>query len=143
MNRPLVAGLLLALAVISGCDGDGPDPAFPSVTVDCEALDASGGATVEGTLTVPVGSQFEIYLCSDPSTGFTWEDPTWDGDAGIEYLTEGVIEPAGGVPGAPGAQAFGFTSSDLGTSTIAFVYSQPWDGGTKAAWSVDVAVTVE
>ena len=141
--RRLAAALVAGAIVAAGCQGLGPDPAGPSVTVDCAALDASGGATLERTLTVPVGSQFEVILCSNPSTGFTWETPTWDGDAGVELATEGVIEPADAMPGAPGAQAFGFTTSDQGTSRVAFTYSQPWDGGTKGAWSVRLDVTVE
>lgn len=141
--RRLVAALVAIVLVAGGCGAGGPDSAGPELTVDCATLDASAGETLEQSLTVPVGSQFQVTLCSNASTGFSWEDPTWDGDAGIELATEGIIEPADAMPGAPGAQAFGFTTSDQGTSIIAFVYSQPWDGGTKAVWSVDVTVTVE
>ena len=64
-----------AVFMLAGCQALGPDPAGPSLSLDCAELDASGGAPVEASLTVPVGSQFEIILCSNPSTGFTWETP--------------------------------------------------------------------
>ncbi len=41
-----------------------------------------------------------------------------------------------------GRERFTFRATAPGDATIHFVYSQPWEGGQKGAWRLDVGVTV-
>lgn len=154
MPRHRSAGLL-AIAVVglavtfAGCTDAGtatggfpaPDTALAQVT--CEEFDAAGGAPVERAVTVPVGEPFAVILCSNPSTGYSWAEPTWDGDAGIESTGRRADQPQDAPPGTAGRETFGFATTDSGTSTIDFAYAQPWEGGATGTWSVVVTVTVE
>ena len=141
--RTLGGIVVAAILVLAGCGGQAAAPVAPGVTVDCATFQAAGTTPVTQQLTVPVGSAFVVTLCSNPSTGYAWEEPTWDGDAGIELSTSATAQGVGGMPGSAGDQSFTFATTDLGTSQIQFVYSQPWEGGTKAAWLFDLDVTVE
>lgn len=139
-----IGGLIVAaLVVLVGCGSQSAASTTPGVTVDCSTFEAAGATPVTEQLAVPVGSDFTVTLCSNPSTGFSWEEPTWDGDAGIELSNSTTAQGVGGMPGAASEQVFTFTTTDLGTSQIEFLYSQPWEGGTTAAWTLDLQVTVE
>ena len=141
VRLPLV-GLLLVAALI-GCTASSPAPG-PTVTIDCAAFEAqgAGGAPVTREVAVTVGQGFTVVLCSNPSTGFSWEAPTWEGDATVELVQRGVQQTVGAAPGAAGSESFDFKATAAGTTIIHFTYSQPWAGGTKGAWRADVTATV-
>ena len=140
--RAIGSLVVATVLVLAGCGGQPGGSTASGITVDCATFQAAGTTPITEQLSVPVGSDFVVTLCSNPSTGFSWEEPTWDGDAGIE-LESSAAQGVGGMPGAAGDQAFTFATTDLGTSQIQFVYSQPWEGGTKGAWTLDLDVTVE
>jgi predicted secreted protein len=137
----LVAMLLGAMLI--GCAGGSPAPG-PTVTIDCAAFESqgAGGVPVTSDVSVTVGQGFTVVLCSNPSTGFSWEQPTWEGDATVELVQRSVQQTVGGQAGATGTESFAFNATKAGTTLIHFVYSQPWAGGTKGAWQADVTVAV-
>jgi len=83
-----------------------------------------------------------VILCSNASTGFAWEVPTWTGDPSVELVQLGKDAPATALPGAAGTTVFTFRATAAGTTRIEFVYSQPWAGGMKGTWRLAVTVTV-
>ena len=143
MRRSMVIGAVLALAV-SACSPDGPSEPAVSVVVECIAFETSGAdpAPVVRDLAVEAGQAFDVTICSNPSTGFAWEQPTWEGDATLEFVERSILQSVGGPPGEAGQERFTFKAASAGGATVHFVYSQPWDGGTKGAWLLDLAVTV-
>lgn len=113
------------------------------LVVDCAAFETAGNAApVERELAVPVGAAIQVRLCSNASTGFAWDDPTWTGDPALELSAVDSQGPGSPLPGAAGQQAFAFKAIAAGTTRIDFVYSQPWAGGTKGAWRLTLTVTV-
>jgi predicted secreted protein len=136
--------LVVVIGVLVAACAPAPDVAGPSLAVDCAAFEVEGanGAAVQRELDVDIGMAFVVTLCSNPSTGFGWEQPMWDGDAGIAFLERSVLQTVGGPPGEAGQERFVFRATDPGRATISFVYSQPWEGGKKGAWRLDVGVTV-
>jgi len=139
------AGIVIALVLVfavAGCTP--PATAGPSLPVDCATFEREGadGAVVERELEVQVNETFVITLCANPSTGFSWEEPTLEGDAGIDLIEHGVDQTIGGPPGEAGQERFTFRTTSPGRDTIHFVYSQPWEGGQKGAWRLDVGVSV-
>ena len=139
--------LLLAGALLGGCAaGATSTPAAPRdvLTVSCDELAAGGqgaGSTpLERSVTVAPGESFRITLCSNPSTGFSWEDPGVAGSADASLVDHQVSPASGSTAGAAGSELFTFRAASAGTATIDFTYSRPWEGGEKGAWAVAVSV---
>lgn len=145
MRRPIAIALLaLVVLGISACSPGGEPVTSTVMAVDCETLEASAAdrLPVLEAARIGVGEHLEVQLCSNPSTGFSWEDPTWEGAGALELVDRGVVQQVGAGPGAPGQEIFTFRATAPGVTTIHFVYSQPWAGGIKGAWRLDLAVTV-
>lgn len=142
----VIAWSLIAGIAVSACSLVGGEPVTATVlAIDCDRLEAAAqtNAPLAEVVAIGVDQQLEVVLCSNPSTGFSWEDPTWEGAAALELIERKLTEPVDAVPGTPGEEAFRFRATAPGTTIIHFVYSQPWAGGTKGAWLVDLTVTVE
>lgn len=140
-----VCMLTVLAAVLAACSSDAGSPApGPTLTVDCAAFESEGsnGQPLARELAVAVGQTFQVTLCSNASTGFAWEVPTWTGDPAVELVQLGNDAPATALPGAAGTQIFTFRATAAGTTRIEFVYSQPWAGGMKGTWRLAVTVTV-
>ena len=133
---------LLLGTVLAACST--PATPGPSLTVDCAAFETeeAAGGPVEREIEAGVNQTMTITLCSNPSTGFSWEDPVGEGDAVVELTERAVHETVGGPPGEAGQELFTFRTVSAGEAVIHYVYSQPWEGGTKGAWRLDVATSV-
>lgn len=139
--------LLLAGALLGGCTaGATSTPSAPRdvLTISCDDFATGGqgasGAPVERTVTVTPGESFRITLCSNASTGFSWQSPAIAGSADVSLIDHQVLPASGAVPGAAGSEGFTFRAASAGTATIDFVYSQPWEGGEQGAWKATVSV---
>ncbi len=122
------------------------------LTVSCDeflaAQDlATGTATLKGTARLTVNGEATITLCSNASTGFAWEDPRYDPSM-LALVSHTSQPPTTSAPGAPGGDTWVFrslgcpTTAPLacGSSDVVFTYSQPWAGGTKAAWTFTLTI---
>ena len=112
--------------------------------MDCATFEGEGadGALVERQLEAQVNQTVRVTVCANPSTGFSWEEPTAVEGGGLELVEHGINQTVGGPPGEAGQEVFTFRTTATGDDTIHFVYSQPWEGGEKGAWRLDVAVAV-
>jgi inhibitor of cysteine peptidase len=112
------------------------------VSIDCDAF---GVKPHQGAMvTVPVGDELVVQLCSNASTGYGWSDPVI-ADPTILSPTGATSEPpASPMPGAPGTQTFTFQGMATGSTTVDLSYDQPWEGGEKGTWTLhlDVGVAV-
>ena len=139
--------LLLAGALLGGCATTAADtPATPRdvLTITCDELTGqTRGASsepVEQTVAVDAAKAFRFTLCSNPSTGFTWENPVIAGPAGVSLIDHQTVPATGSMAGAAGSETFTFRAASAGTATIDFAYSRPWEGGEKGAWTAQVNV---
>lgn len=142
----VAAAVLVALVLVAACSGapgasPGPSVGPAVVLVDCDAFDTAAGVPVERELAVSADEGFDVVLCSNPSTGFAWEEPVVDGDPILTLLGRRSLEPAGGALGEAGREVFSFLTVGSGTTVVMFMYSQPWAGGTKGEWRLDLTVT--
>lgn len=137
-----LAGLIL-LSACGGLSTPSPEPSVgpAQVLVDCPELEASAGEPITRELGVLADEAFDVELCSNPSTGFAWEEPVVDGDPIVTLLDRQTLQRVTDAVGSAGRERFVYRTTGAGTTIIHFTYSQPWEGGTKASWLVDLTVT--
>lgn len=142
MHRTYALWLTLALFTIAlaGC---GRAQAQPSLAIGCEEFGASPFQVREMALNAK--GAFRVALCANLSTGYSWEDARIADPTVLEVTDEVYLmgeRAKDHVVGAPGVQLWTFRTLKKGETTIAFVYSQPWQGGEKGAWRLDLQVAV-
>ena len=95
---------------------------------------------------IAAGTGVRIVLCSNPSTGFSWEEPRL-GDTSVLQLVDRTYQAPDGpnlpVVGAAGGEILTVRGLAAGTTTLSIRYSQPWAGGTKGEWTYSLSVTVK
>jgi inhibitor of cysteine peptidase len=111
-----------------------------SFEVSCEEF--AENSKYNRDLVLEVGDKIKLALCSNRSTGFSWE---------YKVTAENIVseedhdfeEPEADVVGAAGKELWTFKAVEKGTTEIQMEYSKPWEGGTKAEWTYTIKVTVE
>ena len=111
-----------------------------NIEISCDQFTESNHCSSD--VLMEVGDKIILTLCSNPSTGFSWE---------YEVTTANVVkeeghdfeEPEEGLVGAPGKELWTFEAVERGNTEIQMEYSRPWEGGTKAEWTYIIKVTVE
>ena len=140
MRRPLLGLLVIGLVAV-GCTS-----AVAKATEMGASCDQFGAQkSITQTTEMAVGDQIRVALCSNPSTGFSWQEPEISDTGAIS-----VADKSFGAPVASGAQVVGASGTDYitlkatakGTSTVVLRYSQPWVGGTSSEWTYTLAVTI-
>ncbi|MDP6420453.1 MAG: protease inhibitor I42 family protein [SAR202 cluster bacterium] len=136
----IVASLLAAAA----CSDSGDDSSEPSVEVSCDdfaTLDA--GFAVVKEMTVDADTLMAVTLCSNITTGHSWELADISDASVLEHVDSQYVSPEGAnIPGAAGKETWTFRAIGKGASTVSMEYSQPWEGGTKRSWAFDLVVAV-
>ena len=138
--RPLL-GLLVVGLVATGCT-------FATVKttemgVGCDQFAAQKSIT--DTTETAVGDQVKVTLCSNPSTGFAWQEPEISDAAIVSVADKSFSAPVAGespAVGAAGTDSITLKATAKGTSTVVLRYSQPWVDGTSSEWTYTLAVTV-
>jgi predicted secreted protein len=100
--------------------------------------------TVEQAGEIAADGDFTVVVCSNPSTGFSWEDPQV-GDTGVVRLVDRTYQAPGGtlpIVGAAGGEILTFHAVAAGKTAVSTGYSQPWAGGTKGEWTYRLSITV-
>ncbi len=143
MHRPYALLLALALSalLLGGC---GRAQAQPALAIDCEAFQAEPVQTRQVTLDAK--GSLRVTLCANLSTGYSWEDARIANPTVLEVADEVYLAGERAktyLVGAPGAQVWTFRALQKGETSVAFTYSQPWQGGDKGAWRLDVQVLVK
>ena len=138
MKRLIV--LLLAIMTIgfllSGCSSG------TEVVFSCDDFDKQQDRSAE--VTVASGETATVKLCSNASTGFSWDENAKIDDTSILMQTrQQFISPEKDMPGAAGQQEWTFTALKPGTTTAYLEYGRPWEGGEKGAWTFTLTVTVK
>ncbi len=139
-----VAALLVMILGTTLVACSSPPTPGPGLTVDCATFEAegAGGVPVQREIAAGVNQTVAVTLCSNPSTGFSWEEPVGEGDAVVELVERSVMQVIGDAPGEAGEERFTFRTVNPGEAVIHFTYSQPWEGGQKGAWRLDLLVSV-
>jgi predicted secreted protein len=137
--RPFLTTVVCVL-VVAGCSAT---QAAEPLGATCDQFQST--KTVEQKSEVAAGSDVVVALCSNPTTGFSWDDPQL-GDANVVRLVDRSYHAPSGdtlpVVGAAGGEVLRFHAATAGTTIISTRYSQPWVGGTEGEWTYRLAITV-
>lgn len=91
-----------------------------------------------------VGKGVTVILCSNPTTGFQWNEEAQISDPGVvEQVSHEYVAPTSDKPGAAGTEKFNFRGLKQGTATVSLEYSRPWEGGEKAEWTCILTIIVK
>lgn len=117
-----------------------------SVEVYCD--DFINAQHISKEIEVTVGDKFAVTLCSNPTTGFKWglveitDQNTLElVDSKHEAGEKAKQEPP--VLGAGDEEIWTFKALKEGESIISMEYSQPWEGGDKAVWTLVLTVNIK
>jgi predicted secreted protein len=134
--------LLLLTPIAAACTPTSPNSEI--IEIPCDRFSAKAGdqVTLTRTTSVARGGHIVLRLCSNPSTGFSWEDASISHPSVLAQRSRTSIPPAVTMPGAAGLEEWTFEATNKGGCTVTFSYSRPWDGGEKGAWRFQLDVTV-
>jgi predicted secreted protein len=138
--RPLLGLVAIGLVAI-GCASANAKAA--EMGASCDQFGAQKSITQ--TTEVSVGDQIKVTLCSNPTTGFAWQEPEISDTAIVSLADKSFGAPvtsATPVVGAAGTDYITLKATAKGTSTVVLRYSQPWVGGTSSEWTYTLTVTV-
>jgi inhibitor of cysteine peptidase len=139
-SRAFLAALLCASALAACTATQAAEP----LGATCDQFQST--PTIEQTGTMAAGGDVKVILCSNPSTGFAWDEPQI-GDSSVLQLAGRTYQAPDGaslpIVGAAGGEVLTLHALAPGTTTLSVTYSQPWPGGTKEAWTYRLAVTVK
>jgi predicted secreted protein len=107
------------------------------ITVPCDDFEVGdSNVFVARTAALKSGSILVVTLCSNASTGFSWQDVAVD-SARLKVLGHSYTAPKPTNPplaGASGLETWTFRVSSHGEGRAVLSYDQPFKGGIKAAW---------
>jgi len=135
----LVCAIIFLAPLLSGC--------FFSCTpiimdVGCDELTQQ--KNVSRQIDVCPGYTVTVYLCSNPSTGFSWSESAVISDQSvIRQISHEFIAPEEPTLGAPGKEMWFFKTSEKGTSTVEMEYSRPGEDGEMQEWTFTLTVTTK
>ena len=133
-----VLAILLILLLSVAC---GKKPGGQLIMGSCDAFDSQPHAVQ--TINIAAGDSFAVVLCSNSTTGFQWSEPAQVSDPSVVQQMDHKLISSEGAVGAPGNEIWTFLVRKKGVTTITFEYSQPWEGGEKGVWTLDLIVVVK
>jgi predicted secreted protein len=134
-------GLAFAIPAAAQSPAPGAPTAAAAITIDCDAFMETPNASA--AVDAPAGSGVIVSLCSNPSTGFRWQDPV-SSDASIASVGGWtfVAPDDADQPGAAGAEVLTLVTGATGHATVTASYDQPWEDGQTGAWTLTLDVVV-
>ena len=140
MARKVSVMWLMLVAALAGCSAT--EAAGPAGAT-CEQFEST--PSIDQARTIEVGTNLTIVLCSNPSTGYAWDDPALDATV-LELADRTYQAPDQGplpIVGAAGGEVITIRGLAPGTAAVSLRYGQPWDGGAASEWTYRLQVTVE
>ena len=142
MKTKIVFLLIVILLSVPACSAS-------SSSLELTCNDFREQQHIKKDLTMSIGDEITISLCSNPSTGFQWLEQSTISDnkivqqTGYQYVAprgKGGQPPA---PGSAGNSVWTFKALESGEVTIDMEYSRPWEGGEKKQWTCELSVKVK
>ena len=137
----LICAAVAILLFVFSCS---PAPASKQASVDVSCDDFTRQHHISQEVEVPAGDSLTVTLCSNPTTGFKWQESAEISDQTVLQQTDHKFEPLeGGASGADGQEIWTFKALKKGTSITSMKYSRPWEGGEKGKCTFTLTVVVK
>jgi len=110
-----------------------------TIRIACDDLGPTGSAVksiVSRTVAVKVSGTVRVVVCADPPTGFAWGMVALDSS----HLLRVGHTTRDGSRSVAASETWSVRLTSRGTGRTTLVYSQPWRGGEKAAWTLMLTV---
>ncbi len=144
--------MCVAIAIslyLAGCSPQAPEPVQPLDStqrlVNCDTF--AGTEVVYEEVEIAVDDTLAVALCSNSTTGLEWLETAQISNPTVLIQTgHSFIDPEDEnsvLPSATGMEQWTFQPTNKGMTFLYMDYSQPWEGGTKKAWTYTLLVTVE
>lgn len=114
-----------------------------ALLIGCDEFEAS--PAVSRSVDLAVGASLVVSLCSNPTTGYRWSEAS-SSDPAVAAVSGWVYEEPSdetGMVGVAGTEHLTLDGLAEGDAVITASYDQPWDGGTKGSWSLELSVSVD
>jgi inhibitor of cysteine peptidase len=94
------------------------------------------------TVSLAVGTRFSVALEENPTTGYKWSTPEFDGRS-LALEADDYTLAKGAAIGGGGTRKFGFLVKSTGRTTIRLAYKRPWekDAAPEATFELTVVGT--
>lgn len=135
---------LALLICVSGLAACATTVASDPLGATCDQLESA--RVVEQSQRIATGADITVILCSNPSTGFSWDEPQLADASVLQVVDRTYRAPDSAslpIVGAAGNEVLTIRGLKAGTTTLSIGYSQPWVGGTKSEWAYHLSVTVQ
>jgi len=136
----VTVGAIISL-LVAGCTAA---PGHVSIEVSCDEF--STNPHITGEVHIPVDGTVTLTVCSNPTTGFEWEQKVFCPLLGsiLTKVDHSFIGPEEtGKVGVPGQEVWTFKAVGRGTAAVSLDYSQSWEGGEKGVWTYTLTIVVE
>ncbi len=144
MKAKLLISTILIIAVaftLGACTSNSNSQNTSDVKVTCDMFQAQPKYST--TASVSANGTLTVTLCSNTSTGFSWTADAQISDSSVlKQTNHKTVASNNNMAGAPSQEVWTFKALENGTAKVSFTYSQPWSGGIKDAWTVNLDVTV-
>lgn len=110
-----------------------------TIRIACDEVGPTGSGVksiVSRTVATRVNGTVRVVVCANPSTGFSWGMVSLDSS---HLLRVGHTMRSGSRTVA-GSETWSVRLTNGGVGRTTLVYSQPWRGGEKAAWTLLLTV---
>lgn len=128
--------MAVALAVLLLASGPLPSTAAPVHPLMAPTLSASDNGK---TITLSVGTQAELRLPDNPSTGYRW---TFKGDTSLIGIEEGAYIQLSNSVGGGGERQWFLKAKNPGRTTVLFKRWREWEGEQSAIESYGITVHI-
>ena len=140
-TRAAILGAIAVIAILVGaCSSAMGSP--KQTTIDVGYDEFMQARQISKEITIAEGTELIVKLASNPSTGYSWTQPTIESPDILTQTGSEYVAPAGNALGTAGTQAWTFKASGRGSSIVEMEYGRPWEGGEKGEWTFRLAVTV-
>lgn len=139
--------LVVAILIFFTCCSSPGSPEFEfkrDVKVELSYEDFCTQPKYNGCVRLRIDGRLIVTLYSNPSTGFSWSELAQISNRTIlMQIDHKWLPPTSDRAGAGTQQVWIFKTLKRGSSTIYLEYGQPWEGGTKAAFTFHLIVVVK
>jgi predicted secreted protein len=136
--------MLMALMVILALALPACTPAAGEVPLQATYDDFARNKNLTREIIIGPGDVVKLTVASNPTTGFKWGLASNSSPAVVAQSGDSeYVPPESAAIGAGGQEIWTFKALKRGTSRISMEYSRPWEGDTKAEWTLTINVSVK